>query len=69
VPTAQVGLELLDVPGLTLSASSFSDSDGDLLAEVVVRERGGFALLNEEINAMRGWVYDVRKAVAGRDGS
>jgi hypothetical protein len=69
VPTAQVGLELLDVPGLTLSAISFSDSDGDLFAEVVVRERGGFALLDEEINAMRGWVYDVRKAVAGRDGS
>jgi hypothetical protein len=69
VPTEQVGLELFNVPRLTLSAISFSNSHGDLVAEVVVRERGGFALLDEEINAMRGWVFDVRKAVAGRDGS
>lgn len=68
MPTAQVGLELFGVPGLTLSAISFRDSDGDLFAEVIVRERWGFALIDKEIYAMCGWVYDVRKAVAGRDG-
>jgi hypothetical protein len=65
---AQVGLELVNVPGLTLAAISFSNSCGDFLAEVIVGERGGFALLDEKINAMGSWVFDVCEAVACRDG-
>jgi hypothetical protein len=69
VPAPQLGLELFNVPGLALAAIALSDSSSDFLAEIVVRERGGCALLDEEVNAMRGWVLDVRKAVTGGDGS
>jgi len=69
VPAPQLGLELFNVPGLTLAAIPLSNSSSDFFAEVVVRERGRGALIDEEVHAMRGWVLDVSNAVAGRDGS
>jgi hypothetical protein len=68
VPTPQVGLELFNVPWLTFSAISFSDSGGDFFAEIVLRERGGLPLFDQEVHATCGWIFNVRKAIASRDG-
>ena len=68
VPSNQIGLHRLNVPRLAFAAVCLGEPFGDLLLEVVLAERLCLALINEQVDAVRGGVLDVGEAISGGHG-